>query len=217
MTGFPPCPATPRPGPCSFLLTLQRRQSAFLSLLNNLRGGTPKSPVCRRATSLYLPHPPTTSSQSGDRTTNSLCPGEDQALPDDTVGNKRCSSSSTMSFWHLDSIFFSAGQCFAERTDTSLLQLLFALEHKGALCHSPPKQSWLSLSFWAALGDEYLLLGLSILLLTNICGPQVSGGRFECLSLAPVSMLQSTLSLQHSKFDSHSKEAILAASIPVSA
>lgn len=29
----------------------------------------------------------------------------------------------------------------------------------------------------------------------NICCPQVSGGRFECLSLAPVSMLQSTLSL----------------------
>lgn len=31
----------------------------------------------------------------------------------------------------------------------------------------------------------------------NICRPQVSGGRFECLSLTPVSMLQSTLSLVH--------------------
>lgn len=31
----------------------------------------------------------------------------------------------------------------------------------------------------------------------NICCPQVSGGRFQCLSLAPVSVLQSTLSLVH--------------------
>ena len=45
----------------------------------------------------------------------------------------------------------------------------------------------------------------SILSLTNVCCPQVSGGRFECLSLAPVSMLQSALSLQHLKDNSHSR------------
>lgn len=40
-------------------------------------------------------------------------------------------------------------------------------------------------------------LWVGSLLLTDICSAQVRGGRFERLSLGPVSMLQSTLSLQH--------------------
>lgn len=57
------------------------------------------------------------------------------------------------------------------------------------------------------LSEEFVRLGTSDALReichlqhppqNNICCPQVSGGRFECLSLAPVSMLQSTLSLVH--------------------
>jgi hypothetical protein len=59
-----------------------------------------------------------------------------------------------------------------------------------------PTPSWPSHLYWD--GDEgHFPRGFGCLRLTNICCPQVSGGRFQCLSLAPVSVLQSALSLQH--------------------